>query len=63
MSFYEAMLWLGGITYVSNGLLMCRKNENVLSYGSMVYESWLLLEVHVHQQVKVSLWTTSNMSH
>lgn len=30
---YEAMLWLSGITHVSNGLLVCRKNENVLSYG------------------------------
>lgn len=40
---YGATLWLGGITHVSNGSLMCRKNENSLSYGSMAYESWLLL--------------------
>lgn len=58
---YEAVLWLSGITHVSNGWLMCRKSENALSYGLVVYGFWLLLGVHGHQQVKVSLCTTSNM--
>lgn len=61
--FYEAVLWLSAITHVNNALLVCRKNENVLSCGSMVYEPWLHLGVQVHQQVKVSLGTTSNVPH